>query len=159
IPHGIIQAGVRPRPLEPVQVASIQTLWMRAKHAGKLELPSADVLVVDEAHHILAKTYRQIIESYPDAILLGLTATPCRGDGRGLGGIFQTMVECPQVRELIKGGYLVKTRVYAPVQPDLEGVRTVAGDYVENQLSERMDQDNLVGDIVTHWYKYGERRK
>ena len=54
-------------------------------------------------------------------MLIGLTATPCRGDGRGLGGIFTTMIECPQVGELITQGYLVKTRVYAPVDPDLRG--------------------------------------
>jgi superfamily II DNA or RNA helicase len=159
IGHGIIQAGCPTRPLEPVQVASIQTLWTRAIHTGKMDLPPADLLVIDEAHHCPANTYTKIIAAYPNAVVLGLTATPCRGDGRGLGGIFDTIVETPQVAELIKDGYLVGTRVYAPVDPDLRGVRTVAGDYVENQLAERMDQANLVGDIVEHWHKYGERRK
>ena len=51
------------------------------------------------------------------------------------------------------------TRVYAPVNPDLKGVRTRLGDYVENQLAERMDRPKLVGDIVSHWHKFGERRK
>jgi DNA repair protein RadD len=101
----------------------------------------------------------RIINVYPDAIVLGLTATPCRGDSRGLGGIFQTIIECPQVAQLIKGGYLVKTRVYAPVNPDLKGIRIQAGDYVEAQLADRMDQPKLIGDIATHWHKYGERRK
>ena len=57
-------------------------------------------------------------------------------------------MECPQVADLIAQGYLVKTRVYAPVDPDLKGVRTVAGDYVESQLAERMDTDRLVGGII-----------
>jgi superfamily II DNA or RNA helicase len=69
------------------------------------------------------------------------------------------MIECPQVAQLIRGGYLVKTRVYAPVDPDLTGVMLHAGDYVDSQLAERMDRAQLVGDIVTHWHKYGERRK
>jgi DNA repair protein RadD len=69
-------------------------------------------------------------EAYPNAILLGLTATPCRGDGRGLGGIFEVIVECPQVAELTAQGYLVKTRVFAPIDPDLKGVETRSGDYV-----------------------------
>jgi DNA repair protein RadD len=69
------------------------------------------------------------------------------------------MVECPQVAALVDQGHLVKTRVYAPVDPDLRGVRTVAGDYVENQLADRMDTPKLVGDIVTHWHKYGEQRR
>jgi DNA repair protein RadD len=69
------------------------------------------------------------------------------------------MIECPQVAALIEQKYLVKTRVYAPVNPDLSGVRTQAGDYVESQLADRMDRPKLIGDIVTHWHKYGERRK
>jgi len=124
-----------------------------------MDLAPVDLLWVDEAHHCTAESYQSIIEAYPDAILLGTTATPCRGDGRGLGGIFDTIVECPQVPELIEQGYLVKTRVYAPVDPDLKGVKVQLGDYVESQLAERMNRPKLVGDIVTHWHKFGERRK
>jgi DNA repair protein RadD len=161
IRHGVIQAGMEKllRPMESVQVASVQTLWVRAVRSETMPLPPANLLIIDEGHHCPANTYFKIIESYPEAILLGLTATPCRGDGRGLGGIFETLIECPQVAVLIDQGYLVKTRVYAPVDPDLRGVRTQAGDYVENQLADRMDRPKLVGDIVTHWVKYGERRK
>jgi superfamily II DNA or RNA helicase len=157
--HGVIQAGISPRPLEPVQVASIQTLHARCIRSDRLELPPADLLIIDECHHCPAETYRKIIAGYPDAVLLGLTATPCRGDGRGLGGIFDTMIECPQVAELQDGGYLVKAKYYAPTKPDLEGVHTRLGDYVENELADRMDKPKLVGDVVTNWHKYGERRK
>jgi DNA repair protein RadD len=161
IRHGIIQSGLEKllRPFEAVQIASIQTLHARAVRSNAMPLPPANLLIIDESHHCPANTYSKIIESYPDAVLLGLTATPCRGDGRGLGGIFSTMIECPQVATLIEQGYLVKTRIYAPVDPDLRGVHTVAGDYVENQLADRMDRAKLIGDIVTHWFKYGERRK
>ena len=159
IPHGIIQAGIPTRPLELVQVASIQTLWTRAMVRESMDLPPADLLWIDETHHCPAETYQKIVDAYPDAVLLGTTATPCRGDGRGLGGIFETIIETPQVADLIAQGYLVKTRVYAPVDPNLKGVETRSGDYVEWQLAERMDTDRLVGDIVTHWHKYGERRK
>jgi DNA repair protein RadD len=157
--HGTIQAGVQPRPFEDVQVASVQTLWLRAMRAECMKLPAAKLLVIDEAHHCPARSYKKIIDAFPDAILIGLTATPCRGDGRGLGSIFEEIIEAPQVAELIAGGYLVKTRVYAPVDPDLRGVRTVGGDYVESQLAERMDRPQLVGDVVSHWYKYSERRR
>jgi DNA repair protein RadD len=159
IPHGIIQAGFSPRPLERVQVASVQTLSQRAIRTDTIPLPPANVLVIDECHHCPAETYQQIIAAYPDATLLGLTATPCRGDGRGLGGIFQTIIECPQVAELIEEGYLVRGRYYAPVTPDLKGVLTRGGDYVEVQLAERMDVPKLIGGIVEHWLKYSERRK
>ena len=157
--HGIIQAGVEPRPMERVQVASVATLWRRAVRSATMSLPPADLLIIDEAHHALATTYRKIIAAYPEAVLLGVTATPCRGDGRGLGGMFATMIECPQIAQLIAQGYLVKARVYAPVNPDLRGVRIVGGDYVESQLADRMNRPNLIGDIVTHWHRYGQRRK
>jgi superfamily II DNA or RNA helicase len=161
VPHGVIQAGEEKklRPMAAVQVASIQTLHARAIRSSTMLMPLADLVIIDEAHHACAATYGRILEAYPDAIVLGLTATPCRGDGRGLGGIFETMIECPQVAELIGGGYLVKARVYAPVNPDLTGVRTVKGDYHESQLADRMDRAKLVGDIITHWHKYGERRR
>src|SRR5262249_24909659 len=122
--HGIIQAGLndRLRPMECEQVASIQTLHSRAMRTDTMALPPADLRVVDETHHAPATTYKKIIEAYPNTVLLGLTATPCRGDGRGLGGIFDAMIACPQIAALISGGYLVKTRVYAPVDPDLKGV-------------------------------------
>jgi DNA repair protein RadD len=159
IEHGIIQAGLVANPERPVQVASIQTLWTRAMRLERMPLPPADLLIVDECHHCPAETYRTIIAEYPHAVLFGMTATPCRGDGRGLGGIFDIIVETPQVAELIEQGYLVRTRVYAPIDPDLRGVETRQGDYVESQLAGRMDRDNLVGDIVSHWHRYGERRK
>jgi DNA repair protein RadD len=157
--HGIIMAGVDPRPMEPVQVASIDTLHVRGVRSKAMQLPPADLLIFDEAHRARGRTREQLIALYPDALLLGMTATPCRGDGRGLGNIFATMVECPQVAELIVGSFLVKSRVYAPVDPDLRGVRTEKGDYVVSQLSHHMNTDALVGDIVTHWHKYGERRR
>jgi DNA repair protein RadD len=159
IRHGIIQAGFVPSRFERVQVASIQTLHRRAITDKKIELPPAKLLWIDEGHHCPAETYQKIITAYPDAVLLGTTATPCRGDGRGLGGIFQTIIECPQVAELIKQGYLVGTKVYAPIDPDLRGVRTKAGDWIESDLAERMDREDLIGDICTHWHKFSERRK
>jgi superfamily II DNA or RNA helicase len=138
--HGVIQAGDddRLRPMAAVQVASIQTLHARAIRSATMTMPLADIVVIDEAHHSCAMTYQTVLAAYPHATVLGLTATPCRGDGRGLGGIFSTLIEAPQVPDLIEQGYLVKAKVYAPVDPDLRGVRTQAGDYVETQLAERM---------------------
>jgi DNA repair protein RadD len=157
--HGIIQAGFDPRPMELVQAASVATLFVRGVKSDAMPMPRADLIVIDEAHHAPANSYQKIVEAYPDAKLLGLTATPCRGDGRGLGGIFTKIVEAPQVAQLIERGCLVKTRVYAPVDPNLRGVDTLNGDYVTSQLSERVNTDKLVGDIVTQWHQHGERRK
>jgi superfamily II DNA or RNA helicase len=141
-----------------VQVASIQTLHARCIRNGK-DLPPANIVFIDEAHHAQAQTYRTIVERYPDAQLIGMTATPCRRDGRGLGGIFDALVEGPQVAQLINDKYLVGTKVYAPSIPDLKGVRTRLGDYVEADLAEAVDKPKLVGDIVSHWHRLAEGRK
>jgi superfamily II DNA or RNA helicase len=155
---GVILSGEKMRLMRGVQVASVQTLWSHMRR-GK-ESPHADILIVDEAHHVPARTYRSIIANYPEAQIIGLTATPCRRDGRGLGSVFDEIVEGPQVAELIKLGYLVGTKVYAPsMLPDLAGVHTRHGDYVESELAERMDRAELVGDIVTNWLERADRRK
>lgn len=159
VDHGIIQAGFSPRPGARVQVASVQTLHARAVRSTRSDLPDADLVLVDETHHIRARTYQQIIAEYPDAVLIGMTATPCRGDGRGLGNMFDAIVEAPSVADLTAAGFLVPTRVYAPTRPDLKGVKVARGDYVESALAERMDQAELVGDVVTHWLQLAERQR
>jgi DNA repair protein RadD len=152
-------SGVDPRPMEAVQVASIDTLHVRGVRSNAMDLPLADLLIFDEAHRARGRTREHLINLYPEAVLLGMTATPCRGDGRGLGNLFDVMIEAPQIAELIVGSYLVKSRVYAPVDPDLKGVRTEKGDYVISQLAGRMNTAGLVGDIVEHWHKHGEQRR
>src|SRR5690242_18926587 len=115
--------------------------------------------MVDEPHHALTRPWTRIINSYPNAVVLGLTATPSRADGRGLGAQFEALIECPSIRELIELGYLVPTRASAPTKPDLEGIRTVAGDFEEEQLEQRFDQPALVGVIVTHRHRLAGRRR
>jgi superfamily II DNA or RNA helicase len=157
--HGLIQAGLNIDLSYPIQIASIQTLWARCMRTDKVPLPAADVIIIDEAHHIAAQTWRLILEAYTNARAIGLTATPCRGDGRGLGNYFDLIIEGPQIPELIAQKYLVPTVYYAPANPDLRGVETRQGDYAVNQLADRMNRNDLVGDIVSNWHKYGQRRK
>src|SRR6516165_3328227 len=125
-----------------------------------MDLPPAEIVIVDEAHHARAQTYEQIVAAYPDAIIIGLTATPCRTDGRGLGNIFDAIIEAPPIPELIKLEKLVPAKIFAPAPPDLHGIETAAtGDYVIRQLEERMNTDALVGDVVEHWLRHAERRR
>jgi DNA repair protein RadD len=160
--HGIVVAG-RERDLRPqamVQVASIDTLLARGIRSETMPLPPADLIIFDEAHRTRGRTREHLIKRYPDAALIGLTATPCRGDGRGLGNIFETMIQAPQVAELIRLGFLVGARVFAPVDKDIaKGVRTEKGDYVVSALSARMNTTELVGDVVRDWLQHGERRR
>lgn len=156
---GIIAPGFPPRPSQPVQVASIATLHSRGIRTRRMDLPEAHLIVVDECHHATAATWKSILDAYPEAFVVGLTATPCRGDGRGLGSIFEELVECPDVSELARQGYLVGTKVFAAPPPDLSGVKILAGDYNEKQLSAKVNTNQLVGDVVTHWLRFAEGRR
>ena len=159
IDHGLIQAGLNIDLEYPAQVASVQTLWARCMRTDKSPLPAANLIVVDEAHHVGAQTWRLLLEAYPNARKIGLTATPCRSDGRGLGNYFDELILGPQIPDLIAQKHLVPTVYYAPADPDLKGVETRQGDYAIGQLADRMNRDDLVGDIVSNWHRHGQRRK
>lgn len=111
ISHGIVQADWPADPTAPVQVASTATLHSRG------ERPPADLLILDECHRAMATTVRAILKAYPQADILGLTATPQRGDGKPLRDVFECIVCGPPVHELVGRGYLVPSIVYSPPSP------------------------------------------
>ena len=104
VPHGIIAAGYDETPA-PVQVASVATLVRRLDR-----LCGIDLIVVDEAHHAVAGTWRKILAAAPQAKVFGVTATPERLDGKGLSDVFETLVLGPTISELVDGRYLVAVR-------------------------------------------------
>lgn len=150
IDHGIIMANhPRSRLHLPVQVASVQTLINR--ETGFYP----DIIVIDEAHRATAKSYETVIRQNPESAVIGLTATPIRSDGKGLGRLFDAMVECPSIRELTEMGHLVPSVMYSQPAPDgLKDVKVTAGDYNAEQLGFVMNKSKLVGDIVAHWKRY-----
>ena len=149
---GVIQAGVTPCYARPVQVASIQTLARRAH-------PEADLVVLDEAHHCRAATYRKVFDAYPGVPRLGLTATPFRLDGRGLGDVFGKIIVAATAKQLCDDGTLVAPIVYAPPADPLKGVRIVAGEFNMEQAARRLDQPKLVANIVDTWLKHARGRR
>jgi DNA repair protein RadD len=153
VPCGVIVAGSPPGlGFMPCVVASLQTLVRR-------EMPPCDVLVIDEAHHAMSASYRRVIDSLPDAMVVGLTATPTRLDSRGLAEIFSDMYEAARTSALIEQGSLVRPRVFShPTQPDLSKVKITAGDYNEKQLDQACNQAKIRGDIVEHWLARAENR-
>lgn len=147
---GVVMSGdPRQRPGAPVQVASIQTLLARGAR------PPADLVIVDEAHLSATDGYRKLREAYPNALWLGLTATPYRLDGQSLGDSYDSYVQVSTLSELIAQGYLVQPRVFAPTTPQLLGLARKGrrGDFVEKELAETMDRSALTGDIVRHWHR------
>lgn len=141
-------------PSLPVQVASIATLT-RPQRLERWALWRPDLLVVDECHHVLAPSWRRIIDTLPYARLIGFTATPLRLEGKGLARIFSEMIAATTVKELIAGGWLSPVKTFAPpLLPDLNGVAVRRGDYVVDELAQRMNQQRLVGDCVEHYRRH-----
>lgn len=138
---GIIKAGIEPEPSAPVQVASVQSLVTR-------HVPHVDVIFIDECHHATAASYQNILARFPKAIVIGLTATPFRLDGRGLGDLFRSIVVSAHCDELVRDSYLHSPRVYAASVPDLRGVKISAGEYSMAQAVSRLCP---VNEIVNTW--------
>lgn len=155
--HGLINPKFTPDYHAPVQVASVQTLTARL---GKLKgiLDNIELVIIDEAHHATTGSWRKILDFMPHARVLGVTATPIRSDGQGLGqdcgGMFDGLILGPQIPELIQRGFLVPPVVYAPKEKlDLTGVRTRMGDYDKHQVEERVDRADIIGNAVEHYAK------
>ena len=147
VQHGIIAAGVTAANA-PIQVASVQTLARRLHRITA----QPDLIVIDEAHHAVAGTWGKALSHWPDALRLGVTATPVRQDGRGLGAVFDKLVLGPSTAELISHGFLCPTRLYAPpAVADLSGLRTRAGDYATDQAADAMDRPTVTGDAIAHY--------
>lgn len=142
------------RPRAPVQVASIDTLRERLKRTPAI-LEGITLVIIDECHRALAKSYRAVFDALPRAVHIGFTATPYRGDGRGLGDVYQVLVVVTTPKALMADRFLSEPRVYShPHRADLTAVKTVAGDYDEEQLAEACNKRELVGSIVEHWREH-----
>lgn len=162
VSHGVIRSDAKPTN-HSVQVGMVQTLANRVKldKAGRFKF---DLVIVDEAHHATKNsTWGAILAHNVGARILGVSATPCRLDGKGLGihadGFFDSMVVGPTVSELIARGRLAEPVVYAPQQGlDLSGVKSRGGDYVAAQLASAVDRSAITGDAVAHYRRYCDRQ-
>ena len=148
--YSVIMSGdKRYNPSAKVHVASIQTLMKR-------EFPPADLIIIVECHRAASQSYLDVLANYPNAKVIGLSATPERLDGKGLDDIFDEMVEVITIGELIDDGYLVKPTLYTGKFDSslLSGIKKRQGDYAEGELQEAMDTPKLVGDIIANWKKH-----
>lgn len=149
VPHGFIQAG-KPMSKQAAMVASIQTLGRRLD-----QVAPPDLVIIDEAHHAVSKTYIEVFARWPEAKFIGVTATPERLDGKGLGSMFDRMVMGPSVQWLIDNGFLARPVYYAPREtPDLSHVHKVAGDFDRAETEEIIDTPRITGDAVTHYRRF-----
>jgi len=147
VPFGVIASGLPNNIKEPVQVASINTL---ARRLDTYDTP--EIIVIDEAHHAIAKTWKGVIKAYPTSRILGVTATPWRANGEGLISVFDTMIVGATAADLIARGRLARPIYYAPPQVAMfDDVKTVCGDYAKNEIDKRMDRPHITGDAIAHY--------
>lgn len=159
--HGVIKAGHwRWRPGAPVQVASVQTLNARL---DKLRSLRFDLIFPDEAHHGAADTWLRAINTFRNdaTTVIGLTATPYRADGKGLGDVFDTIAQGADTRALTDQQFLTPTIVFADTQtPDLSRIRLNRyRDYDAKGMHEAFDNKRLVGHLVQTWTRHAKGRR
>lgn len=144
--HSFVARGREFDPDALMLLAGVQTL-VRRLH---IPLPP-NLIVIDEAHHATAGSWRQILDAYPDAFVLGLTATPERLDGQGLDGLFDVMVLGPTAKWLIAEGYLCPYEFYAPPAAFDTQHEAMAAGFKAAATAAMVDKPKLVGDIVEHY--------
>ena len=152
---GLIKAGYKPNPQAQIQVASIQSLVRR-------KLPTAGLVIVDECHHSAASTYRKVLDAYPFAKILGVSATPNRIDGYGLRDVFEHLIQASafkaSVGDLIADGYLAPFRLFGGFI-DLHMDKSIGkGDYSAAQLGKAVHAiDPKI--VVDAWLKTAPNKK
>ncbi len=144
--HGLVQAGVQMKLGARVQVASVQTLVNRLD-----VIQPPDLLVIDEAHHSTAGSYQTLLNHFSRARVIGLTATPWRLDGKGLGELFDTHVNATTPFELHSQGFLAPVRCFTFRPVETEGIAVTGGDFNAGALTTRALERAIVGDVVRQY--------
>lgn len=156
ITAGLIMSGHPEDRNKSIQVASIQTLTRR-KH------PEASLIIIDEAHHTKAETYRELWDIYPTARVLGVTATPVRLDGQGFDDLFDVLLQSNPIKDFIRQGHLSDLKYFATTHqsdlPDLSRVTINQGDYDVGELSQVMRDDHLMANLVKSYLDHAQGKK
>ena len=162
LPLGVVQA-TRDEPTAPIVVASVQTLSRRARLARLV--PDFRTIVIDEAHHAPAPSYRRILTHcrawQPDGpLVVGVTATPARGDGQSLQQVFDGIVYQRSLVEMMQAGYLVDLRaIQVLLQADFDALRTQRGDFVEADLETLLLAANAPAQVLAAFQAHAADRK
>lgn len=150
VEHGFIVAG-RSSAIRQIMIASIQTLYKRREYTRFYP----DMIIIDEAHHCTRlNTFGKTLAEFPGSKILGVTATPCRLSGEGLGDVFETMILGPDTQHMIDNGRLSPFKLFAPPTVDTSKLHIRAGDYDKAETLALMDKPKITGDAVTHYQKH-----
>lgn len=161
--HGIIAAQSPEQREYDIQIGSVPTLTRRLEGWSDKDF---DVIIIDEAHHVKADSYKRILQEYPNAKILGVTATPYRLNGAGFRQEFEQLIVSDPVSEFIKKGYLCRYD-YFSITPDsntqkaIESISKFAldGDYLDSALAEVIDTEGVRTNIVHTYLNYAKGKK
>lgn len=161
--HGFIHSQDRERRKFPFQIASVQTLSRRLVHWTDYNF---DFIIVDEAHHVLADSYKTIIQTFSDAKVLGVTATPYRLSGAGFKPEFDQLIVSDSIREFINKGYLsdyeyYSIRPHSYIENQLENIqkKDASGDYDNTEIMKVCDKDKIRAEVVNTYLQYANGKK
>ncbi len=153
-----IQSGYATELDKQVQVGMMQSLRNIKRLPKNLSL-----IIIDEAHHTPAKSYRDILKNYTDknVKLLGVTATPCRTNGEGFKDLYQQLITSDSISTFIEKGYLAKIRHLAFAIPDLSKIKInkMTKDYDEKGLELIVRDDKVIADLIESYIKHAENKK
>ncbi|MCK9477971.1 MAG: DEAD/DEAH box helicase [Firmicutes bacterium] len=121
--------------------------------------PKPDFIVFDECHFSMATTWQKIINAYPDVPIVGLTATPCRLDGKPLNATYDNLIVGISMKQLIREGFLADYKYYAPTVADLKGLKKSKGDYDTKQQEIVLSQRAIFGDVIKHYKELADGKQ
>ena len=160
--HNFMAGGRERKHKYPVYVASIQTIAHNMKEASKLNV---QFVIIDEAHHALAKTYKRLWEMYPNAKRLGVTATPWRMNHQSFLDLFDKLVMSMPIKDFIKQGYLAPYKYYSlkddsDIQRTIDGIELDSfGEYKESSMEEKMDIGSIRAQLLDSYLSLAEGKK
>lgn len=157
VKHGIISSDASYVPNQKVYVVSVPTY---ARRIGKQSIPTFSLIVQDEAHHAIAgNQWGKFLEASPNAKAIGFSGSPIRLDGRGMGEMFDVMVQGPSVAELITAGRLSRYKAYLPLVVDSSSLHVRAGEYKKEEANDMMDKPVIYGDAIAHYQRIADWKR
>ncbi|MCM1316006.1 MAG: DEAD/DEAH box helicase family protein [Prevotella sp.] len=135
-------------------IMMVQTACRRLK-----KIPAPVLIITDESHHSKSESYRKIYDFFPEAYRIGVTATPVRLDGSGLGDVYQTLIEGVSAKWLIENNFLSPYTYYAPTVADLNGIKIQHGEFETKSAENVLFNRTVFGNVISHYRKLADGKQ
>lgn len=140
-----------------MSLCDVMMVQTAARRADKLRSPA--LIITDENHHCLAASYRKIYDKFPKAKFVGVTATPVRLNGDGLGDVNDVLIKGVSAKWLIENNFLAPYDYYAPSVADLTGLKVSRGEYLASDIEKLLAKNTVFGDVIGYYKKLASSRQ